>query len=102
MTQFPFPLWLVDPSLSPHRLAATGPVDVLVLSAWCGLAAGELEVVARIVHRAFNSTHRLYLMTRHFVWLVPLINLALFLGWGCCWSWRCELGRVGRDGGDRG
>jgi len=56
-----------------------GPVDVLVLSAWCGLAAGELEVAARIVNRALSSTHRLYMMTRHFVWLVPLINLVVFL-----------------------
>ena len=59
-----------------------GPLDVLVLSAWCGLAAGELEVAARVVNRAFGSTNRLYMMTRHFVWLVPLIDLVLFLGIG--------------------
>jgi arylsulfatase A-like enzyme len=59
-----------------------GPAEVLVLAAWCGLAAGELEVATRILHRTFGSTHRLYLMTRHFVWLVPLINLALFLAAG--------------------
>ena len=59
-----------------------GPFHLVVLAAWCGLAAGELEVAARIVHRTFGSTHRLFLMTRHFVWLVPLVNLALFLGVG--------------------
>ncbi len=64
---------------APHRL---GPIDALVFSAWCGLAAGELEVATRILHRALSSTERLYLMTRHFVWLVPLINLALFLAVG--------------------
>jgi arylsulfatase A-like enzyme len=69
-------------SRSPETVHRLGPVDVLVLSAWCGLAAGELEVAARIVNRAFSSTHRLYMMTRHFVWLVPLINLVLFLGLG--------------------
>src|SRR5262249_31493691 len=37
------------------------------------------EVAARVVPRALGGTRRLYLMTRHFVWLVPLINLALFL-----------------------
>jgi arylsulfatase A-like enzyme len=69
-------------SRSPETVSRLGPGDVLVLSAWCGLAAGELEVVARILYRALSSTQRLYLMTRHFVWLVPLINLILFLGFG--------------------
>jgi arylsulfatase A-like enzyme len=62
-----------------HRL---GPIDVLLLSAWCGLAAGELEVGARVFSRSLSSTDQLYLMMRHFVWLVPLIDLALFLGIG--------------------
>jgi len=69
-------------SRSPGGAHRLGSVDVLVLAAWCGLAAGELEVAARIVYRALNSTQRLYLMTRHFVWLVPLLNLVLFLGLG--------------------
>ena len=69
-------------SRSPEAVRRLGPVDVLVLSAWCGLAAGELEVAARIVHRTLSSTERLYLMTRHFVWLVPLINLVLFVSVG--------------------
>jgi arylsulfatase A-like enzyme len=67
---------------SPEAVRRLSSFDVLVLSAWCGLAAGELEVATRIVHRALSSTQRLYLMTRHFVWLVPLINLVLFLGVG--------------------
>jgi len=54
----------------------------VVLAAWCGLAAGELEVAARFLHRTFGSTHRLFLMTRHFVWLIPLFDLALFLAAG--------------------
>jgi arylsulfatase A-like enzyme len=62
-----------------HRL---GPVHLVVLAAWCGLAAGELEVAARFLHRTFGSTHRLFLMTRHFVWLIPLFDLALFLAAG--------------------
>jgi arylsulfatase A-like enzyme len=57
-------------------------LDLLVLAAWCGLAGGELEVASRVVPRFLGSTHRLYLMTRHFVWLVPLVNLVLFLGLG--------------------
>jgi arylsulfatase A-like enzyme len=69
-------------SRSPQAVRRLGPVDVLVLAAWCGLAAGELEVVARVVSRALSSTHRLYLITRHFVWLVPLLNMVLFLALG--------------------
>ncbi len=59
-----------------------GPLDVIVFAAWCGLAAGELEVITRVVYRNISATNRLYLMTRHFVWLVPLINLLLFVGLG--------------------
>jgi arylsulfatase A-like enzyme len=75
------------PSQSSEAVGRLGPIDVLILSAWCGLAAGELEVAAQIVKRALSSTHRLYLMTRHFVWLVPLINLALFLSLGVLLAW---------------
>ena len=71
-----------SPSRSSQLVHRLGRLDLLVLSAWCGLAAGELEVAARVVPRAFNSTHRLYMMTRHFVWLVPLVNLVLFLAIG--------------------
>ena len=53
-----------------------------MFAAWYGLAAGELEVVLWFVRRAFNSTDRMYLMTRHFVRLVPLVNLSLSLGFG--------------------
>jgi arylsulfatase A-like enzyme len=56
-----------------------GPLDVLVLSAWCGLAAGLLEVAARVSCRTLGATNRLYQMSHHFVWLTPLSNLLLFL-----------------------
>jgi arylsulfatase A-like enzyme len=51
---------------------------MLVLSAWCGLAAGWLEVGARVLCRSIDATNRLYTMSRHFAWLVPLSNLLLF------------------------
>ena len=56
--------------------------DLFILSAWCGLAAGLLEVGARVVCRAIDPFQRLYLMTRHFVWLGPVSNLIYFLGLG--------------------
>ncbi len=56
-----------------------GALDVLVLSAWCGLAAGWLEVGTRVLLKSLVVTDRMYLMSRQFVWLVPLSNLLLFL-----------------------
>ena len=55
-----------------------GALDVLVLSAWCGLAAGWLEVATRVLLKSIFVTNRMYLMSRQFVWLVPLSNLSLF------------------------
>ena len=57
------------PSSTPGR---SGARDVLILAAWCGLAAGWLEVAARIVCRCIDPTNRLYQMSRHFVWVAPL------------------------------
>jgi arylsulfatase A-like enzyme len=69
-------------SRTPPSAKRFSPLDVLVLSAWCGLAAGELEVIVRYLYRNFSSTNRLYLMTRHFAWTIPLISLLVFLGIG--------------------
>jgi arylsulfatase A-like enzyme len=59
-----------------------GPLTVLMLSVWCGLVAGLLEVASRVVCRAVDPTHELYMMSRHFVWLAPLANMLVFLGLG--------------------
>jgi arylsulfatase A-like enzyme len=59
-----------------------GPHGVWALSAWCGLAAGWLEVGTRVLCRSIDSTNRLNQMSRHFVWLVPLANLLLFAVFG--------------------
>jgi arylsulfatase A-like enzyme len=55
---------------------------VLVLAAWCGLAAGLLELGTRILCRSIDPTKRLYQMSRHFIWLAPLTYLGFFLGIG--------------------
>jgi arylsulfatase A-like enzyme len=67
------------PSVAPRRIGAS---DVLILAAWCGLAAGLLEVGTRILCRCINPTDRLYHVSRHFVWLAPLTYLLLFLAMG--------------------
>jgi arylsulfatase A-like enzyme len=56
--------------------------DLLFLSAWCGLAAGLLEVGTKVLCRAIDPSQRLYLMNHHFIWLSPLANLTFFLGIG--------------------
>ena len=75
-----------------------GPLDVLVLSLWCGLAGGLLEV-GTIAFCKVLPGHRMYAMSRHFVWMAPLSNLVLFSGIGVflamatrCWPpWRVAL-----------
>ncbi len=70
------------PARTPGSRRRFGPLDLLVLSAWCGLAAGLLEVGTRVLRRALIPYRGLYHMSRHFVWLTPLANLVLFLGVG--------------------
>lgn len=64
---------------APTRL---GPLTLVILSAWCGLVAGLLEVATVTVRKSAFDVNRLYGMTRHFVWLVPLTNFGLFVGLG--------------------
>ena len=65
----------------PRRL---DPLNVLILSAWCGLAGGLLEVAARVLCRWIDPTNRLYGLSRHFIWLVPLSTLLFFAAMGSC------------------
>jgi arylsulfatase A-like enzyme len=55
---------------------------VLIVAAWCGLAAGLLEVGVRFFWRTVDPTNHLFLMSRHFVWIGPIVNLALFVALG--------------------
>ena len=79
------------PSGTPESGRRLGPFDLLVLSVWCGLAGGELEVAARVLYKNLSSTNQLYGMTRHFVWVVPLVDLSLFLGMGVFWAVAAKL-----------
>jgi arylsulfatase A-like enzyme len=56
--------------------------DLLLLSAWCGLAAGLLEVGTRVLCRVIDPSQRLYSVSHHFIWLSPLSNLAFFTAIG--------------------
>src|SRR5215469_16466333 len=71
-----------SPLSAPGRNSSAGrqvgALDVLVMSAWAGLAGGLLEVGAKVLSRSMEPTHRLYMRSRHFVWLTPLSMLLLF------------------------
>jgi arylsulfatase A-like enzyme len=71
-----------------HRI---GAVDLFLLSAWGGLAAGLLEALARVACRAIDPSQRIYLVSRHFLWLGPLSNLLFFLGLGLFLSMAVKL-----------
>ncbi len=61
--------------------------SLLVVSAWCGLVAGLLEVGAILLRKRLLDYDQFYRMSRHFVWLIPLANLVLFLVLGLlCWA----------------
>ena len=67
-------------SLSPDLVAQRlGLLPFLMLSAWCGLVSGLLEVGVIILRKRTLDFNQLYWMSRHFVWLIPLINLLVFL-----------------------
>jgi len=56
--------------------------ELLALAAWFGLAAGLLEVLTKVVCTAAGRGGRLYQMSRHFFWLIPLTNVLMFLIFG--------------------
>ena len=66
---------------SSHHLAANRPgtFPLLILSAWCGILAGLLEVGATILRKRTLDFNQLYKISRHFVWMIPSISLAIFL-----------------------
>ena len=68
-----------QPGPPNHRPAPLGPVALLGLAAWCGTVAGLLEVAAVVVRKRFFDSNHLLGMSRHFIWLVPLTDLLIFL-----------------------
>jgi len=68
----------VSPSqdLTANRL---GPLALLILSAWSGLVSGLLEVAVRVLRKQTVDPNHFYRMSRHFVWMVPLTDLVIFV-----------------------
>jgi arylsulfatase A-like enzyme len=74
---------------SPSRdLAANrlGLLAILGLLAWCGLVSGLLEVGTLVVRKRLVDLNHFYSMSRHFIWLIPLTNLVIFLFLGAVLS----------------
>jgi len=70
-------------SRDPDSIAARmGFVRVLILSAWCGLVSGLLEVGTLVLRKNTFDPNHLYWISRHFVWLIPVTNLGFFLAVG--------------------
>src|SRR5271170_983492 len=71
-------------SSSPSDLGANrlSLIALLFLSGWCGLVAGLLEVGTIVLSKYTVDPNHLYGMSRHFVWLIPLTNLGVFLAGG--------------------
>jgi glucan phosphoethanolaminetransferase (alkaline phosphatase superfamily) len=66
--------------------------ETILLSTWCGLVAGLLEAGTIVVRKRLFDSNQLYGMSRHFVWLIPVTNLVVFLALGllgCLLSWAC-------------
>jgi arylsulfatase A-like enzyme len=70
------PAGSMSQDLAADRL---GFFPLLALSAWCGLVSGLLEVGTTILRKQTYDLNHLYGMSRHFIWLIPLANLAIFL-----------------------
>jgi arylsulfatase A-like enzyme len=91
------PLPLRPPELPTGAVPNAGavprlsPLNMFILSAWFGLLGGLLEVGVRVIPRGVDSTNRLYGMSRHFLWLVPLANLLVFTGVGIIVAWASKL-----------
>jgi arylsulfatase A-like enzyme len=65
--------------VSGRGTSPLGLLSTLLLSAWCGLVAGLLEVATILLRKALFDSNQLFGMSRHFVWMIPLIYLCLFI-----------------------
>src|ERR1700678_2630805 len=71
----------VKAGLPIPKLAADRPglLPFLLLSIWCGLVSGLLEVGITVARKQTVDLNQLYWRSRHFIWLVPLTNFVIFL-----------------------
>ena len=80
------------PSAPSGAVKQTGVLSLLILSVWCGLIAGLLEVGTIVLRKSVFDPDQLYKLSRHFVWIIPLSNLCVLfalglLGCGVILAW---------------
>jgi arylsulfatase A-like enzyme len=80
------------PSAPIRALKQTGALSLLILSAWCGLIAGLLEVGTIVLRKTTFDPDQFYKLSRHFVWIIPLSNVCVLfalglLGCGVILAW---------------
>ena len=68
----------IDKAAVHHLATLPGPISLVAFSAWCGLAAGLLEVAAIVIRKEVVGPDHLYRISRHFIWLIPLTNVCVF------------------------
>ena len=99
-----------DRTLSPARSvparaapARLRPLDILILSAWCGLAGGLLEVGARVVGKTYFSLQPAVPDEPALRLAGPAVQPAALRGAGLrSWRWRRSSGRGSADGSGPG
>jgi hypothetical protein len=57
-------------------------IAFLLMSVWCGLVAGLLEAGTLVARKHTVDPNHLYGMSHHFPWLIPVVNLCMFLMMG--------------------
>jgi arylsulfatase A-like enzyme len=79
---------MIRPTGNFERLSAPPPANetgwssimsCLAISVWCGLVAGLLEVGIVVARKHSIDPNHLYGTSRHFVWLIPIANVCIFL-----------------------
>jgi arylsulfatase A-like enzyme len=68
----------IDKAAVHRRATLPVLVSLVAFSAWCGLVAGLLEVAAIVIRKEVIGPDHLYRISRHFIWLIPLINVGVF------------------------
>ena len=71
------PFESTDSVVPPPARLAFG--TLIALSAWCGLTAGLLEVAVTLVRKRFFDADQIIKLSHHFVWVIPILNLGIFL-----------------------
>jgi hypothetical protein len=85
-----------DSSVRNSSASSLRSYQLIFLSLWCGLVAGPLEVGAIVLRKHAIDLSQFYEMSRHFVWLIPLTNLLIFLALSLAFGFLALCGRRGR------